>query len=251
MNSEQFWEYKHEAIHDLQSLNENCEREFRITSWPRWHYDLDAGTLTFSEGGVPKVVASIQVVGTTSQDKGTWLWGWANSHLPAKVTEALSRVRAFGEAEGLTELTSESLPDDEYLGWDMTAVAAKILGATGAYRCPVEDGFVYLVYFSLQAVTEEPKHEAGNGQVICTTHGAGFSTYVCEHLLANPAQKWFSSEPSEEIRWPDAWCASCNAHFQEEGEWNDRNQAKLKIQLLCHYCYERLRSKESHTAGSP
>ena len=45
-------------------LNQSCDLKFRIPSWPNWHYDLDLGTLTFSKDGIPRVSASIQVVGT-------------------------------------------------------------------------------------------------------------------------------------------------------------------------------------------
>ena len=95
MDAEQFSIYRHEAVHQLMRLNEDCEKNFHISSWPKWHYDLDAGTLTFGENGVPHVIAEIQVVGTTSISGGTWLWGWANGYLPEGVTEASSRVRLF------------------------------------------------------------------------------------------------------------------------------------------------------------
>ena len=183
MNPAQFAAYRHEAVHQLMRLNEECKNTFRVTLWPRWDYDFEAGTLTFSESGAPKVIASIQVVGTSSKSGGTWLWAWANKSLPDKVTKAVRKVQEFGEAENLTELTQESLPDDEYLGWGMSAVAAKILGSKGAYRCPGDNGFVYVVYSSLRfADADDAK------QLACAVHGSGFSTYVCEHLAANPRQ---------------------------------------------------------------
>lgn len=247
MDPEQFSVYRHEAVHQLMRLNAECEKTFRISSWPRWDYDFEAGTLTFSENDTPKVIASIQVVGTTSKSGGTWMWAWANESLPANVTEAVGKVRAFGKAENLAELTHECLPDDEHLGWGMSAVAAKILRSKGAYRCPGDNGFVYVVYSSLRFADEQvaPTNEAK--QVDCVTHGSGFATYVCEHLAANPAQEWFSRERDDTHQWPDAWCAICDAFFQQEGEWNEKNEAKLKIKLLCHYCYEKKRSEETPT----
>jgi hypothetical protein len=244
MDHEQFAVYRHEAVHQLMRLNEECKNDFRVTLWPRWDYDLEAGTLTFSENGSPKVIASIQVVGTTSKSGGTWLWAWANKSLPDKVTMAVRKVRAFGEAENLSELTQESLPDDEYLGWGMSAVAAKILGSKGAYRCPGDNGFVYVVYSSLRFADEHVAPTDETKQLACVTHGSGFSTYVCEHLAANPRQKWFSSEIDDTHKWPDAWCAICDSFFQREGEWNEKNETNLKIKLVCHYCYESMRSLE-------
>ncbi len=59
MTEEQFTKFRHEAVHVLMRLNESCESEFHISSWPHWDYDLERGTLTLSQDGVPKVVASI------------------------------------------------------------------------------------------------------------------------------------------------------------------------------------------------
>ena len=245
MEQESFSKFRHKAIHELMDLNELCEREFRISSWPRWEYDLDGGTLTFSEDGVPKVVASIQVVGTTSVSGGTWLWGWANESLTPKVTTQLAEVRTFGEAEKISDLTNAELPDDEYLGWAMTAVTAKVLGAKGAYRCPGENGFVYVVYSSIGFADAAPSPTIPcSDEIKCADHGRGFATYACEHLVSNPAQAWHSTAPDEQSKWPDAWCDACDAFFQKESEWNERNESRSKIKLLCHHCYERLRSKE-------
>jgi hypothetical protein len=246
MEPQQFSEFRHQAVHQLMRLNELCENEFRISSWPRWDYDLERGTLTFSANGVPKVLASIQVVGTTSLTGGTWMWGWANENLPPKVTKEVAKVREFGLAGNIPELKEAELPDDEYLGWGMTAVAAKLLGAKGAYRCPGDNGFVYVVYSSIELVASDGYTTSQPKQVECTDHGTGFSTYVCEHLVSNPAQEWFSREPDEEHQWPDAWCAACDVFFQEQGEWNEKNQPKTKSKLLCHHCYERLRSQGRH-----
>src|ERR1035438_9277600 len=57
----------------------------------------------------------------------------------------------------------------------------------------------------------------------CAEHGAGFETFICEHLAQNPRQRWYSAEVSDENPWPDAWCRSCNLVFELEGEWNESN----------------------------
>ena len=214
MTPQEYSDFRHTAVHELMALNERCKEEFRISTWPRWDYDLERNTLIFSEDGVAKVVALIQVVGTTSRSAGTWMWGWANDSLPAIATKEVARVREFGSTEDIAQLTKSELPDDEYLGWEMTAVAAKLLGAKGAL-------------------------------IECSAHSKGFATYVCEHLLENPAQQWFSNKPDDDQPWPDGWCASCEALFLEQGEWNDKNQPLREIKMVCHRCYEKLRSQET------
>ncbi|MBV8673007.1 MAG: hypothetical protein JOZ33_06205 [Acidobacteriaceae bacterium] len=77
--------------------------------------------------------------------------------------------------------------------------------------------------------------------VNCATHGESFETFVCEHLAANPSQRWYSSAPSVENPWPDAWCHICNHYFEEQGEWNDANSHHIKAELLCHNCYQTFR----------
>jgi len=80
----------------------------------------------------------------------------------------------------------------------------------------------------------------------CDTHGPAFETYICEHLAANPFQTWFSSAPTKEDPWPDAWCSICHEAYQREGIWNERNEAYLRIKLFCHHCYEAHRTQGNH-----
>jgi hypothetical protein len=245
MTAEEFLQFRHESIHALTRLNNAVEKEFRIESWPRYDYDLDRGTLTFSQDGIAKVVASILVAGTTSESAGTWLWSWANGYLPESVSEPVKKVRDFGISEKIAELEEPHVQDDEHLGWALTAITAKIMDAKGAYRCPGNDGYVYLIFTDI-AFADLPTDGKGKKPINCNTHGSAHETYVCEHLIANPRQQWFSQEPDLENPWPDAWCAICDSFFQEQGEWNKQNEKNLKIKLLCHLCYEVFRAKSLH-----
>lgn len=243
MDAAEFAQFRHDSVHALVRLNDACDKAFNISSWPRWDYDLDAGTLTFSQDGAPKVIASVLVAGNTSAAAGTWLWSWANDSFPENVVDEVMRVREFGVAENLSELREASSPDDEYFGWAMTAIATRILGAKGAYRCPRDEGgYTYLIYTDL-AFVDQPRRTQDKHEIECSDHGNGYATYVCEHLVAQPAQEWFSREPDEQNAWPDSWCAACAVFFQEQGEWNEANEKKLKIKLLCHRCYEKLRAQ--------
>jgi hypothetical protein len=110
MTAEEFEQFRHKAVHSLMDLNEDCEHRFGIGHWEHWDYDLDAGTLVFSDGGVPRVVANIQAVGTTSTASKTWLWGWADDRFPAGVTAGLREVREFGTQENLPQLRNQPSP---------------------------------------------------------------------------------------------------------------------------------------------
>jgi hypothetical protein len=245
MTADEFQAFRHKAVHRLMDLNEDCEHRFGIGHWERWDYDLDAGTLVFSDDGLPRVVAKIQAVGTTSTASKTWLWGWANESLSAGATLCLREVREFGTQEDLPQLTEPNLADDEYLGWELTAIAAQILQAKGAYRCPSENGFLYLLYTDVtfaDSVASNTQAVRSDDRIIeCRTHGIGQMTFVCEHLAGDPKREWFSDVPTSSKPWPDAWCNECDQIYQEQGEWNDNNSGRIEIKLLCHRCYESLR----------
>ena len=147
--------WRHEAVHELQEKNERLIEDYRLGSWPRYDYDLDSSMLTFSEEGRAKVVAEIQVVGTTSANAGNWLWAWDNAHWPADTIVDAQKVRDFGEQNGISELTDSYVEDDDLnaRGWELTAVAARVCNAVGAYRPPRDEGGgFFLLYRSIQYV---------------------------------------------------------------------------------------------------
>ena len=146
-------DWRHEAVHLLQEKNKRLSDRFNIGHWPRYDYDVVTRTMTFSEGGHPKVMAEIQVIGTTSQAAGNWLWGWGNSHWPVECIVDAERTRVFGVENGISELISAYVIDDDLnaRGWELTATAVRVCDALGAYR-PQRDqgGGLFLLYRNLQ-----------------------------------------------------------------------------------------------------
>jgi len=72
---------------------------------------------------------------------------------------------------------------------------------------------------------------------------AGYQTFVCEHLVAVPGASFgFRTTPMSRTGGPMPGAPHATFFFLEQGEWNDKNESKLKIKLLCHHCYEMLRS---------
>lgn len=133
------------ALDDLAAKQDHNPEAFAMGSWERFDYDLDALTLTFSEAGAAKLVADIQVVGTTGAEE--WLWAWANAGLPEACRRDAELVKAFGEDNGVEELSFELLGADDVnsLGWTLTAVAARVCDAEGAYRAPRDGGALFMI----------------------------------------------------------------------------------------------------------
>ena len=142
-------DWRHDAFNDLQEKNARLRTTYRLGDWPRYNYDFDAGTVTFSAGGAPKVIAEIQIAGSTSASAGNWLWAWGNSNLPPPLVTDSHRVRAFGEEHGIDELFQDYVDGEDLngMGWALTAAAVKVTEALGAYRPPRDDGgALYLLY---------------------------------------------------------------------------------------------------------
>jgi len=140
--------WRHEAVHELIEKNSALDTQFKIGAWPRYDYDVDQRTLVFSEDGAPRVIATVQLVGSVSFNADNWLWAWANDWWPTEVCEASHSVSRFGEEHGIEELICGYATDDSLnqLGWEFTAITARIVGALGAYRTPTDDGYLYFVY---------------------------------------------------------------------------------------------------------
>ncbi|MFD2052659.1 DUF6882 domain-containing protein [Mesorhizobium calcicola] len=144
--------WREEAIEQLNVKNDRLEREFHLGHWSRYDYDITTGRLLFSEDGATKVIAGIQIAGSTSAKADNWLWAWANSNLPDDVLSDTKLVRTFGEMNGIDELAQPYVTDDEVevLGWELTAVAVRICDALGAYRPPRgEGGALFLILKSV------------------------------------------------------------------------------------------------------
>lgn len=150
MNSaDEYEDWRREAYQQLIDLNEKANATYGITAWEQFDYDLGARELTFSHKGRPRVKAEIQLVGAVDR---AWQWGWANAGWwPDAVLEDSRKVKAFGEKFGLEELTAPWLqaPDYTELGWTMTAIAARITGAIGAYRPVDGPRSMFFLYRSL------------------------------------------------------------------------------------------------------
>ena len=146
MTEEEFDEFEHESAEYLKTQIDILYNEYQLGTYERWDYSQETGEFIFSHDGVPKVVAAFQVVGSISSVSKTWLWSWANPSIVEQVKKDMEVVRQFGEEQGLKELTDAKWPAEEVDGWAMTNVSARLLNAKGAYRCPDESGFLFVIF---------------------------------------------------------------------------------------------------------
>lgn len=141
-----------EAVSELEEKQDRLKIQFGISKHERWDYDQGTGHIVFSNAGVPAVTARFQFVGSISSVNETWLWSWANPSVEQRISEALLTVRAFGEDQKFATLTVPKWPATEEDGWELTAVAARVLNAEGAYWVPGETGSTFLLLMEISRV---------------------------------------------------------------------------------------------------
>jgi hypothetical protein len=141
-----------DCCRELTTKNEQLWRRLSLNTYKRWDWNQDSAELVFSNDGVPGAKARITFVGSVSTKSDTWLWSWANFGLVAGVREPAIAVRDYGEREGFLPLTIPKWSAKHEDGWHMMAVAARILGAEGAYRTPKDNGFTFMVLHDVRAV---------------------------------------------------------------------------------------------------
>jgi hypothetical protein len=127
----------HHAVHEAQGMQKASNERWGWRDMPRWDFDDEASTLTFSVGD-ERVTADVRLVGSFSINTNTFQWAWETFAEDATEARDASRVRVFGEVRGISMLTTATFECDEGVSWKMASIAAYLLGAEGLYRAPID-----------------------------------------------------------------------------------------------------------------
>jgi len=122
------------------------ESVYDIGSYENWFYDQRTGLLTFSNDNLKQIEIRYEDVGSISKISDTWLWSWANPHLEEQVKTEILLVKEYGKNNNIEHLTKKKWKADQYDGWEMTAIAAYLMKAKGAYRVPTENTFSFMIF---------------------------------------------------------------------------------------------------------
>ena len=148
--------WSREAVALMQRRNQAWQARFELTNEP-FLWDLTSATIHFRRNN-DRVVASLCLVGTTSESEGTFMWAWANETIPPAAVQGLDIVRRFGEANDLPLLTEREFRASRPDALEVLAVAGRILDAEGVFVAP--DGDV-TCFFALSSFHVEPSDPVG------------------------------------------------------------------------------------------
>ena len=152
-SEENFEEYQDKCLEDFSSLRDEFRALYQIDSYEHWFYDHGIGAFHFSSNDGRNLYFKYVDVGSFSTITNTWNWSWDNKSTPLHVSRLLKSVKEFGEAKNFRELNQGLFEGDDYTGWAMTAISAKILNTIGAYRIEHEHLFIYFLFTN--ELTEE------------------------------------------------------------------------------------------------
>ena len=153
MNQLQYLEILEESRIYLDTKQAECDREYRINQFHRVDYEQETGKMIFSDVGViPRVVADYQIVGSLSRKSNTWLWAWDNPYLLDNTIQDIWEVKEFGDKNDIEKLKSPKWEATEQDAWDMTAIAANILNARGAYSFLSDDIRVFVIIKRIKTI---------------------------------------------------------------------------------------------------
>jgi hypothetical protein len=153
MNQLYYLELLEESRLYLDKQQAECDQEYRLNYLNRMDYEQETGMMIFSDVGViPRVIADYQIVGSLSERSNTWLWAWDNPYLLENTFQDIRKVKKFGYKNDIEKLTSPTWEATEQDAWDMTAIAANLLKASGAYSFLSDDIRVFVVFKRIKTI---------------------------------------------------------------------------------------------------
>ena len=81
-----------------------------------------------------------------------WLWAWDNPYLLENAIQDIQKVKKFGDKNEIEKLTSPKWEATEQDAWDMTAIAANLLKARGAYSFLSDDIRVFVIFKRIKTI---------------------------------------------------------------------------------------------------
>lgn len=137
------------AVESMMAGNARWRREFGLEGSPPSHWDLDSATLTL-QGTLGPVVATVCLVGTTSDSDGSFVWSWANEAIPRQHGQALEPVHEFGRENQLALLTTARIPGGRPVATECLCIAGRLQRAVGTFIDQQGDVTLYFTILHLR-----------------------------------------------------------------------------------------------------
>lgn len=136
MNDQDFELFLTSATDELKAKQASLTERYGLGTHKRWMYETDKAVLQFFNQQDELVLeADIIDIGSFSPANSTWKWAWAYENISIAMKDKSLRIKALGDTTDLVIFGEDKAVEaDEYLAWELAAMAVKHLGALGCYR---------------------------------------------------------------------------------------------------------------------
>lgn len=141
--------WSREAVETMIERNQQWPAQFGLSATPQCRWDLERALLVL-EAPLHQVVATVCLVGTTSEQDNSFAWSWANPAIPAQHGQALEVVHEFGRSHGLALLTTGNIPGGRPVANECLSIAARLQHALGTFIDQQGDMTLYFSILHLQ-----------------------------------------------------------------------------------------------------
>lgn len=122
-----------------------------LASHDAWRFDDQGATLTFAQGERPLAVGDVQLAGSYSEGKKSWLWAHANPGNPEHLVSESRRISVLGRVRNLPQLTQqEPMPMSVDSAWSLACLTAELIDGSGVYRAQMDDLHHFMVLFNVR-----------------------------------------------------------------------------------------------------
>lgn len=153
MNTEQKptdWNtWSREAVETMMAANAQWQRRFGLEESAPYQWDLDSASLTL-DAPLGPVLATICLVGSSSDSEGSFLWSWANDAVPRQHGEALAAVHEFGREHQLALLTTPRIQGGRPEATECLCIAGRLQRAMGTFIDQRGDVTLYFTILHMQ-----------------------------------------------------------------------------------------------------
>ena len=135
-----------QSLAGLQAQQSANDGTWKMREASKWDIDQDKGLIIFSFADGRTASAPVQIVGTFNPKDSTFMWGWDHSAVDPALRRAASSTLEWARKSNVVRWTSRKVVCTEAEAWEFTAVAARLDGASGAYRAPTGGPIVFVVF---------------------------------------------------------------------------------------------------------
>lgn len=138
------------ATAQLKSVQDAADKKWRFLTFPRWNFDAERRTVTFSGKDGRRLVADVRMVGSYAEKSSSFQWSWVLYDCDEPMIDGVAELPAFGEVRGIERLTTNYWDCEIVEAWEMTAIAAYVLGCEAVYRAPFDDLYWFMLLSNLR-----------------------------------------------------------------------------------------------------